>query len=217
MTLTKRNSIVAAVILMSAGLLAGPLASTASAETATDLKCRKCVGKKDLGNKSVTKKKIRDDAVTTQKLRDNAVTTGKIGPNAVRPDNLHGTAKPAGVDFAEPQSFIHVPDALTSIASTAVTAPTSGYVVVMASWFYSASDGAAVTSCILGTQPDSNDGLYRPGNANGVADYKESASIITTIPVEAGETTFHLNCYDVGTDMRMQYLTFTALFVPARY
>lgn len=199
-----RNVFATAALVAS---FAGAAATDSVAQSATDLKCKGCVGKRDLGRNAVTKKALRTNSVTSSAVRDGTLTAA----------DMHGSAKPAGVDFADGGFTIQVPNTLASVLSTTVTALAPGYVVAMANWFYSASDGAAVTSCFLSDEEASNDGPYMPGNAMGAAQYQQPASLLVTLPVEAGDTTIHLNCYDVGTDMTINHLRLTALFVPARY
>lgn len=63
-------------------LVAAPL-NDAVAVTADDVKCKRCVDRRDLARKAVDKKKLKDQAVTKGKIKDGAVTTEKIRDGAV--------------------------------------------------------------------------------------------------------------------------------------
>jgi hypothetical protein len=208
MSAINRKSIIAAALLTLAGLFAG---GNAVAETATDLKCKSCVGKKDLGKKAVNSKSIRNKAVTSKKIKDGAVTTGKIGTKAVMPDNLHASAKPAGVAYASSPGPLALGGTREVALALTVTAPGPGTLVTTADFVVDYGAGS-VFSCDLttGTKSVLND-LFGQGS------FYVPASLTRPIPVaSAGDVTINLLCVSDG-GVEIERVNMTAIFVPATY
>ena len=68
------------------------LASTAWAQTATKLKCNKCVGTSDIAKGAVTGSRIKNGAVTETKLKDGAVKSAKIKNYSVTSSKISSSA-----------------------------------------------------------------------------------------------------------------------------
>ncbi len=182
------------------------LSSAVNAQVAADLKCRGCVGSKDIGRNAVTKKSVRTGAIDSRAIRD-----GSVGPG-----DLAAAAKPTGVDFAEDPVTAAIPDSVGSMISTTLTAPVPGFAVVFASWFYSTGAGVSA-SCYLGTEAGVADGAPDIMLSGTNTNYRETGGLVRTFAVPAGDTAVHLNCKDEGTGAYIGARKITALFVPNRY
>ena len=77
--------------LLVAGL-AAPLSFSsvgeATAQTATDLKCKGCVGKKDIGKNAVKEKNIKKNAVTSAKIKDGTVESSDIKDGTIQAEDI---------------------------------------------------------------------------------------------------------------------------------
>jgi hypothetical protein len=218
-----------ALIVLLAVLSMAAVSVTAPAQTATNLKCRGCVGKKDLGKKAVRpkhikkraikSKHIRDSAVQTKAMKDGAVETRKISNGAVTAEKLADTAKPTGVDFALGATSTALTTSTQSIVSTTLTAPVAGYAVVMAQWQFWTQADTAQGFCSVDTVPDHNAQPAVRTQADdmlGLIHY-DAASLTWAFPIPAGDTTFYLNCVRTGASMFVANPAITAMFVPNRY
>ncbi len=96
----------------------------ANAQAATDLKCRGCVGKVDLGRKAVKGKSIRRNAVRRRHIADRAVDATKLAENAT----------PAAVGSVAASGEIVFDTTVNTVLSQTVTLETSGQLMVTASW-----------------------------------------------------------------------------------
>ena len=194
MRLGRPATTLTAALLLTSFALAAP----ASAQTATNLQCKGCVGKKDLGK--------------------NAVRSKNIKKKSVKPSHLTGAAKPTGVDFATSDTLLPLTDNSASLISTTITAPGPGFVVAMASWYFYTGANTIQGRCYLATAPGTEDGPAQIANSeDGTGTYLNPAALIRTIAVSAGNTTVHLNCRKIGLDMRVASPSLNALFVPNRY
>jgi hypothetical protein len=222
---TKRTGSVLAAALLATGLFAaaGPIASTATADTATDLRCRKCVGAKDLGKKAVKTKSLRDNAVATPKIANSAVTTGKIAngavtagkiaKDAVSPEILGEAAKPGGIAFVTNGGFIALTSAFQAIQSVSVDAPGPGYISVTADLIAQLPDDSVGVHCDL-----RHDGLKLGATMFGRGSYYLPVSLTRAAEVQqAGTTTIELRCVESDGNAVVYTPHITALFVPARY
>jgi hypothetical protein len=97
-----------------------------------------------------------------------------------------------------------------------VTAPTGGFVVVVASWYF-AGDTDDTGRCYLNTTPNTEEGPSTFSRGEGSGSLRDSAAMTRTFQVSGGDTSFHLNCTDGGTDMHVVNPLMSALFVPNRY
>ncbi len=196
------NCLATALLLMSI-----PIAVPALAQTATNLQCKGCVGKKDLGKKAVTSKAIRNETVTS----------GDIRNNTIAPIDLAPAAKPSGVDWVDGDQNIGLTGVDTVIRTLIVSAPAPGYVTVLASWVF----GGTPTTYLIALCGISQTTSINPNHAV-VAEWEAEVSYVPgsavrTFEVGSGNTTFHLNCRSASGSPAIGDSSMTALFVPNRY
>jgi hypothetical protein len=196
---------IAAALLVFAMALSGP--GRADAAPATNLKCKGCVGSKDLGKNAVKNKNVKTGTIDSRAIKDHSIA----------PADLSAGATPSGVAFNESLATGLVPDTLTSILSATLTAPAAGYAVVTASWTYYANVIDSFASCNLTTTTGSGDGFPVLGNSGPSTFYRDPSSTTRTFAVPQGQTTFYLDCSDVGTNMNYAYPIINAVFVPNKY
>ncbi len=185
--------------------LAGAFAAPAGAQTATNLKCKGCVGKKDLGKKAVRKKHLKNNAVTGKKIKN-----GTVGAA-----DLAAAAKPTGADSAFGDQAIAIPTD-TTVRSVTITAPTAGLVLAMASGTYSiAASTGATCSITLGQTLDTTHGVT--GSTSTLESVSFAANRLFEVP--AGDSTINLVCARTfGSDgAAVVNSVLTAAFIPNRY
>jgi hypothetical protein len=220
MLTSKRTGPVLAA-LMATGLIAP--AGVAAADTATDLKCRKCVGASDLGKKAVKTKSLRDNAVATPKIANGAVTNGKIAngavtagkiaENAISPKILSEAAKPAGIEFESYSGFHPLTAGIQTIQSVSVDTPGPGYVFITADLVALLPDDATTVHCQI-----AHDGFSIGATMFGRGSYYLPVSLSRAAEVQqAGTHTYELRCVETAGDATVYTPHMTALFVPARY
>jgi hypothetical protein len=197
-------------------LFAAVPVTDAVAQTASNLKCRGCVGKRDLGKKSVVTRTIKKGAVKAKSIRDGAIEESKLADGAVTPDKLTDGAKPAGAGFASRlNEGIELGQADTTIESVQVTAPGNGFVVVIAGGLL-VFDGSNKLGCSLttGTTFDDTSGILLSGDTSNERLYARTR----IFPATKGTGTYRLVCLKDGvSSVQMANLEMTALFVPASY
>ncbi len=216
----------ATVRMAAAAVLAVCAAASTNAQTATDLRCRGCVGKRDLGRSAVTTAKIRDKAVNTFKIGDGAVTETKIGGGAVTgakirdgsigPVDLGAGAKPAGVDSAEGGQTFPVSAAPAVVRAVVISAPSAGLVLANASGFFSL-DASSLTTCSisLNASVDFTHAIEGYAPASVTLHMPFSGSRLYEVP--AGNTAIYLVCSRTGGASIVYDSVLTALFIPNRY
>ena len=130
-----------------------------------------------------------------------------------------------GITNATKATATTITTATTVLVSTTINAPTTGYVLVIASGeFYTNHTTGATSGTNLGVSSTSNS--LEPGNAlyhripntraSGV--YTHSTNAQGIFPVTSGETTFYFLGDKVsGTDPRMYDATLSAVFIPTNY
>lgn len=165
------------------------------AQTATDLKCKGCVGKKDVGK--------------------NAVTSKAIKKRQVKPSDLAKSAKPTAVAVSEKVdgSGPTVGNALTVVRTATIKAPGPGAVVA---FFSLVANGAASDSLMIcgATTGTTIDDQVLSGTDVGLDDVR-MVSGARTFPVSAkGNVTVRLICYAFTPPARAAYPSLTLLFVP---
>jgi len=203
-------------LVLSAGVPGSPLAASAHAQTATNLTCKGCVGKKDIGKNAISKKNIRKGAIRKKHLGKNAVRSTAIRNGTVSARDLAETAKPGGADSTEGPSYTALTLAHADVISTTLSAPAAGVAVVSATWYFSGTAGDT-GRCYLNTTPDTTEGPFVFADADGGGSFREDAAITRLFEIGKGNTTFYLNCSDDGTDMGVVYPVVTALYFPNRY
>lgn len=163
---------------------------------ANDVQCSGCVGTTDLKDKAITSKKIKDGQV---KRKD-----------------LYKNAQPSGLNYIETNSNLNIPDALGSVRSVVLKAPTKGYAHVTAHWYFR-SEKSAKAWCYLSMLDGGFDGPLVYMYSGTIEDFRESASITRSFKIPKGKTTFYLNCRDDGDAVQASNIGMNALFVPNRY
>ena len=177
------------------------------AQTATNLKCKGCVGKKDLGKKAVTGKAIKNEAVTSRDIRNNTIAPVDLAP----------AAKPGGVDWVDGDQDIDLTGVAMVIRTLVVSAPVPGYVTVLASWVFGGTppiNFIAVCGISQTTSIDSNHAVSAEWEAN--VSYVPG-SAVRTFEVGSGNTAFYLNCRSGAGSPAIGDSSMTAMFSPNRY
>jgi hypothetical protein len=182
---------------------------TADAQTATNLKCKGCVGKKDIGRKAVRSKHLKRNAIDSLHIKDGSVEAA----------DLSAEAQPAGVAYTgDTPNSVALTGALESVLSTTIDAPGPGHVVVSAHWTFYTNDDFTSAGCYLATEPGIADGLDQFFYSDDVVNAAfVPAGMSRTIDVPGGQTAIHLNCSESIGDVSVSNPRMTALFVPTRY
>jgi hypothetical protein len=200
-----RSSIAAAVLVTSASLLAG---TGALAQTATNLNCKGCISKKDLGKKAVTRKALRNKAVTAKKIKN----------NSVKPQHMDAAAKPAGVQYDytfSPAGDVVLDSDYKPVNSIKILVPGPGYVMVNAD--YSAFDQFADSDARCKVRHNGTDAGNDMFATLSKGIYVPAALVRTVQAKAAGVMTIELACSSKSGAPRIKSPSLTALFVPNRY
>jgi hypothetical protein len=179
----------------------------ASAETATNLNCKGCVGKKEIGKKAVTKKAIKKNSIKAAAIKSGAVTA----------DKLANEAKPAGADSVYDEGPNLGAEAV--ITSVEITAPSSGYIIATFSGWLQFTAGDAIASCNVttGTTIENLHYIRVEGEAGG-PDERDDIGQTRMFPATEGVNTINLVCAKIGAGtIAMQNVNMTAFFVPNKY
>lgn len=192
--MTLRRFVLDAFVSTVFALLVSAAPQVASADTATDLRCKGCVGPGDLGKKAVRSKAIKNKAVAPRHLAD--------------------TAKPGGVDFAESVNSNLLDPVLASLISVEIGAPAAGYVTVSSTWYMFATGGNGYASCYITNSEAVGEGPKTV--ATIVKDEFVPGALTRTFPVASGTTRFHLNCFGAANAFVYEP-TMSAMFFPNRY
>lgn len=203
----KRNSIAAAVLLTSASLLAG---TGAVAQTATNLNCKGCVGKKDIGKKAVTTRAIKKNAIKAAKIRDKAITAAKLGAGAT----------PAGyAQNGKDGDFVDLSTTPGVVVSVSLKAPAAGHAVVVGEGALEFNGTGNNAGCSLAsdTTYDANIAGIAAGDTSTENEYAH-VSRTRILPVTAGVNTFNFVCRTQNAQaVRIFNPQISALFVPGAY
>jgi hypothetical protein len=202
-----RNSIAAAVLLTSASLLAG---TGALAQTATNLNCKGCVGKKDLGKNAVTTKAIRKNAIKAAKIKDKAITAAKLGNGATPAGYARNGKDGESVDLSTTPAIV---------VSVALKAPAAGHAVVVGEGALEFNGNGNNAGCSLGSDAayDTTIAGIAAGDNNLENEYAH-VSRTRILPVTAGVNTFNFICKaQNGEAVRIFNPQISALFVPGAY
>jgi hypothetical protein len=179
----------------------------ASAETATNLNCKGCVGKKEIGKKAVTKKAIKKNSIKAAAIKSGAVTA----------DKLANEAKPTGADSVYDEGPNLGAEAV--ITSVEITAPSSGYIIATFSGWLQFTAGDAIASCNVttGTTIENLHYIRVEGEAGG-PDERDDIGQTRMFPATEGVNTINLVCAKIGAGtIAMQNVNMTAFFVPNKY
>jgi len=179
----------AALVLMGV-LIAGGMTGEASAQTAGNLVCKGCVGKKDIGKDAVDMK--------------------RLAPNA----------KPAGISYTERSGeTVTFSKSAKVIASVKLKAPASGLVTVFANGYFDFDGVGAETlaGCSINTgkgyaEPHATIAL------GSNADRIHTVSTSRVFEVSKGKTKFRLVCRTgSNATVEIQNPKLTAIYVPQEY
>ncbi len=181
--------IVAATIIVTAS------AQSVHAQAARDLKCKGCVGTRDIGNGVITNKKIKDGAIKAKKLRTPAGGAYKLGANA---PNI-------------------VTD--TTVVSLAVTIPGPGVVIINTSGYvrFDGDNGQLTCAITKVTSPSSADPIVRAnGSSLKLADRRQVISATRGYTeTAAGSYTYRFVCNADTNGVHDIYDPYmTAIYVP---
>lgn len=189
--LTKRTGFIVAAVLLTTGQIA---LAEAVAQPATNLTCKGCVGKKDIGKGAVRSKHVRK--------------------GAIKPKGLHETAKPGGGDSFETSNGPILTGGDDIVATVTVSAPGAGAIHATGSAYIDFNGNSAdvfcevTTAAVLGSNYVLQKGL-------------QFASLSTTraFPVTAGgDVTINFVCRrSAGGFVEIHNPSLTALFVPGSY
>lgn len=189
----------------------------ASAQTATDLNCKGCVGKKEIGKKAVTKKAIKKNSIKAAAIKSGAVTADKLADRAVNADKLADAAKPTGADAVYDAGPNLGAEAV--ITSVEITAPSNGYIIATFSGWLQFTAGDAIASCNVttGTTVENLHYIRVEGEAGG-PDERDDIGQTRMFPATEGANTINLVCIKIGAGtIAMQNVNMTAFFVPTQY
>ncbi len=181
----------------------------ATAQTATNLNCKGCVGKKDIGKNAVTRKAIKKNSIKTATIKSGAVTA----------DKLSDSAKPSGGAFkALDGEAIDLTGNDKTIASVDLNAPANGLVVVLAHGFlqFAAQD---LVGCSISTDEafDVFSSVQQTGDLP-IPDRYKSISTSRVFAASKGPGTYNFVCVtDGGAAVQIANVKLTALFVPQEY
>jgi hypothetical protein len=207
----------AAALVMAASLLqATPV--PADAQTATNLKCKGCVGKKDIGTKAVMSKSIRPGAILRTHIQDKAIDASKLADGAVDASKLADDAKPAAaVNTHSTGSVVFSNSTGVALLSDTVVLDSPGALHVIASWTWWLDPGDRSTCTVTldsagFTTANSifslrNAALSEPGYYAGTTS--------AVFPASAGSRTVRLICKsDNATNVGVVRPNLTILYVP---
>jgi hypothetical protein len=205
---------VGAVFAVSLVLATFAATGVSVADTATDLKCRGCVGKKDLGKKAVRAKNIKRGSVRADHIKPGSLNADHIGLSQISEKHLSDAAKPAGVAAVENGSVSQIVGE-DIIETVTLSAPGRGTIVVTGSLSISLASNSSVQCAIT---PESKIGTQFAGASSGLASQSIPISTTRAFPVTAaGDTSINLICkMSLGAGNSAQP-SLTALFVPATY
>jgi hypothetical protein len=209
-----------ASIVIAATLFIGVPLADASAQTATDLKCRGCVGKKDIGKKAVKSRHIKNGSVKGKDLKDATVETSKLSDGAVTADKLATGAKPTG--YAETNRDGEQPPLSTTasaVVSVSLNAPTDGYAYVTGEGLFHFLGAANAAACNVTPGTTHSFDIGGGGSGNNASENAYMGYSGTRVyPVVAGANTFNLVCLTMNAeDVTMINPRISALFVPNQY
>ena len=182
--------------------------SEASAQTATKLRCKGCVGARQLGKKAVKSKHISPGAITSLHIQD-----GTIAPN-----DLAATAKPTAVAASELRTEFGIALAVgadTKVLEVTIHVPGPGAVTAM----YSV-DGHAVTvpsriACTVDVPGTSlTNSFYNVFSFATVGQYATLNGVRAFPVATEGDVTLDLICREVASDVSLGYPGLVLQFAP---
>jgi len=200
-----------AVAAVAAGLVCAVGPGPAHAQTATNLKCKGCVGKKELGKNAVTSKTVRKNAISTKHIKSGAVSVAKLA-DAALPGAVSNESDYSGSSTVDTTSATSPVEVL----SDTVVLPAKGYLQVSASWVsnlpFSANGECWVTRNNSRYTLENN---IRSSNAAGSDAYVPGGVTAVFGNVSGGQHVLRLLCRKIGAiGYSVERASLTALFVP---
>ncbi len=201
---------------------------------------RKCIRKRDLSRDVVRNVNMADDSVDSSNVVDNSITSADIqngtlnaldlGPNSVGSSEVASNSVPstdlsneAGADFADGDQFLDLTGTDVTARAIAITAPTSGYVIVNASGYFDFNENLTTDRdfgrCSITTGTNIDFDALIPGAEASLTTEVALMPFAATrgFTVGAGTTTFRLVCDQFDGDVAVSDTSITAIFVPTLY
>lgn len=183
----------------------------AAGEIAKDLRCRGCVGTKDLGRKAVGANSIRANAVTSAHIQD-----GQVGPA-----DLADNAQPVGANFSSLQGadFTPLPQTSTVVASVTLDLPGAGVVIANASAYAQFVDDPSGVICGIvrqGAQKSSPGAVIAQNHADLDAKRMPVAATAGFVETAAGAQTYNLVCL-AQQEAELHDAILTVVYAPNSY
>jgi hypothetical protein len=192
-----------AAVTASIVFIGAPGIDAAQAQTASNLKCKGCVGKKDLGKKAIKEKHLKDGAVSMAKLADDA--------------------QPAGVDFGNSLSgALAAAGGEMQLVEIVLDVPGTGYVVAIASGYIEFLGALNTAACSISEHGSVEETEAIKVTGESVAGDNElyPLSQTRTFAVTGETIRLYFTCKlsGIGTGAATANNTdLTAFFVPNRY
>jgi len=181
----------------------------ASAQTATNLNCKGCVGKKDIGKNAVTKRAIKKNSIKTTAIKNGAVTADKLADGAKPSGGAYQALDNAAIDLLGTDK---------TIASVGLNAPANGLVVVLAHGYLQFA-AEELVGCSISTDAsiDLPSSVQQTGG-DPIPDRYKSISTSRVFVASKGPGTYNFVCVtDGGAAVQIANVKLTALFVPQEY
>ena len=217
-------AMVVAVLALFVALTGTAVATTSALITGKQIANSSITGV-DVKNKSLTPKDFRGSVRGPRGLRGLTGATGAAGPEGPPNPNAQNSDKLDGFDANALLRVVSANDgtggtfvkalsvgAYGTIATVNLTAPSAGYVLVVASAFMQHS--AAGTSTAYLRVRDAVSAATSPRLNSYLAFYGETSSVTHLFPVAAGARSFVLEGYGNDANWAAGGATITALFVP---
>jgi hypothetical protein len=165
----------------------------AQAETATDLKCRGCVGSGDIARSAITKKKIAKRAVVPSRLK-----------------------APTGAAGTEPADATSSITGNQIVASISVDIPRKGVLVVNTSGYFRFDSSNGEAECAITTGVVTEEPLIRATGSTTQADERAPfAGTRAFVEGSGGVKTYNLVCSPgAGDDVTLWDVMMTAIYAP---
>lgn len=201
-----------------AALLCSLPVQGATAQTATNLKCRGCVGTRDIAKGAVGTDTIQDNSINSAKIKRDTVNSLDIRDSTIAPVDLSPSAKPGGGNFLESETEIPVATNPTIIRFLTLPLPAPGMVMV--------SVGGFARFDTDETTPSALQCSITKGTASGDLEWIVSGLGTTNarrvslgssrafLENEAGEQTYNLVCRTLTGEPVIQNLSMAAIYVP---
>jgi hypothetical protein len=171
--------------------------------TATDLKCKGCVDKKDIGKNAVKSKNIKDGQVKAPDLGQDSVTLEKLD------DSAKTITAAAGRSNLGIGTYLSGPTVMNTID---LAVPGSGVVVATFSVpMFFATDGQAACLVYEGASPPA--GTTLACIQNGTTSSFRTCAGVQPIPVDGpGTVSLKLRCHDNGGNVAVSAYSFVATY-----